>query len=164
MRKMRLNSRSLKDALLLNSQHINAQFALRYLQVFVPLRLKTCRLYDKQDLSQPSLFSSLVDQLNPKHPLYLLADKIDWQRFEASFSPLYSADNGRPAKPIRLMCGLLILKHVRNLSDESRWWSNGARTLITSIFAGCLNSRYPFPAMRASWCFSASVSVRMAWN
>ena len=27
---------------------------------------------------QPSLFSSLADQLNPQHPLYLLADKIDW--------------------------------------------------------------------------------------
>ena len=68
---------------------------------------------------QSSLFSSSADQLNPMRPLYLLADKIDWRRFETSFSPLYSADNGHPAKPIRLMCGLLILKHVRNLSDES---------------------------------------------
>lgn len=46
-----LCSRSLKDAFLLNSQQINIRFALRYLQVFVALRLKTCRLYDKQDLS-----------------------------------------------------------------------------------------------------------------
>ena len=41
--------------------------------------------------------------------------------------PLYCADNGRPAKPVRLMCGLLILKHVRNLSDESaveQWGEN----------------------------------------
>lgn len=112
---------------------------------------------------QPSLFSSLADQLNPKHPLYLLADKIDWQRFEASFSPLYSADNGRPAKPIRLMCGLLILKHVRNLSDESvvEQWSENA---YYQYFAGCLSSHHPFPAMRANWCISASVSARRAWN
>ena len=82
----------------------------------------------KKTCPQPSLFSSLADQLNPRHPLYLLANKIDWQRFETSFSPLYSADNGRPAKPIRLMCGLLILKHVRNLSDESivEQWSENA--------------------------------------
>lgn len=33
--------------------------------------------------------------------------------------PLYCQGNGRPGKPIRLMCGLLILKHLRNLSDES---------------------------------------------
>ncbi|HEY9167879.1 MAG TPA: IS5 family transposase, partial [Lutibacter sp.] len=36
-------------------------------------------------------------------------------------------DNGRPAKPIRLMVGLLILKHLRNISDESvveQWTEN----------------------------------------
>ena len=93
---------------------------------------------------QPSLFSSLADQLNPKHSLYLLADKIDWQRFEASFSPLYSADNGRPAKPIRLMCGLLILKHVRNLSDESvvEQWSENA---YYQYFCGMLEFTPSFP-------------------
>lgn len=77
---------------------------------------------------QPSLFSSLTDQLSHTHPLYLLADKINWRRFEEAFTPLYSSVNGRPAKPIRLMCGLLILKHVRNLSDESvvEQWSENA--------------------------------------
>lgn len=82
----------------------------------------------KKPLSSPSLFSSLADQLNQKHPLYILADKISWSRFEEAFTPLYCADNGRPGKPIRLMCGLLILKHVRNLSDESvvEQWSENA--------------------------------------
>ena len=48
--------------------------------------------------------------------------------FEEAFTALYCADNGRPAKPIRLMCGLLILKHLRNLSDESvvEQWSENA--------------------------------------
>lgn len=82
----------------------------------------------KKPLSSPSLFSSLADQLNQKHPLYILADKISWSRFEEAFTPLYCADNGRPGKPIRLMCGLLILKHVRNLSEESvvEQWSENA--------------------------------------
>jgi IS5 family transposase len=47
--------------------------------------------------------------------------------FEREFSPLYCPDNGRPAKPVRLMVGLLILKHVRDLSDESvveQWSEN----------------------------------------
>ena len=41
---------------------------------------------------------------------------------------MYCQDNGRPGKPIRLMCGLLILKHLRNLSDESlvEQWSENA--------------------------------------
>ena len=54
-----LRSRPLKDVFLLNSQQINVRFALRYLQVFVSLRLKTCILYDKQDLS-PALIVQFV--------------------------------------------------------------------------------------------------------
>ena len=76
----------------------------------------------------PSLFSSLSDMLNQSHPLYKLADKIDWAKFDTAFAPLYCQNNGRPAKPIRLMCGLLILKHLLNLSDESlvEQWSENA--------------------------------------
>lgn len=77
--------------------------------------------------SQKSLFFSLGDSLDQKHPLYILAQKVDWAMFEREFSKLYSADNGAPAKPIRLMVGLLILKHVRNLSDENlveQWSEN----------------------------------------
>ncbi|WP_329904827.1 IS5 family transposase [Porphyromonas pogonae] len=75
-----------------------------------------------------SLFSSLDDLLNQQHPLYKLSHKIDWKRFEEAFSSLYCPDNGRPGKPIRLMCGLLILKHLRNISDESvvEQWSENA--------------------------------------
>lgn len=76
----------------------------------------------------PSLFSSLDDLLNQQHPLYKLSHKINWQVFEDAFTPLYCSDNGRPAKPIRMMCGLLILKHLRNISDESvvEQWSENA--------------------------------------
>jgi len=76
----------------------------------------------------PSLFSSLDDLLNQQHPLYKLSHKINWCVFENAFMPLYCSDNGRPAKPIRLMCGLLILKHLRNISDESvvEQWSENA--------------------------------------
>ena len=81
----------------------------------------------KNTNNSPSLFSNLSDMLNQSHPLYQLADKIDWGKFETAFQPLYCQDNGRPGKPIRLMCGLLILKHLRNLSDESlveQWGEN----------------------------------------
>lgn len=81
----------------------------------------------KNTHNQINLFSSLEDTLNQKHPLYLLANKINWDVFEEAFLPLYCQDNGRPAKPIRMMVGLLILKHVRNISDESvveQWSEN----------------------------------------
>lgn len=60
---------------------------------------------------------SLKDTLDKKHPLFTLEDKIAWQQFEEVFSSLYCSDNGRPALPIRLMVGLLILKLKRNISD-----------------------------------------------
>ncbi len=69
--------------------------------------------------NQSSFFFTLEDTLNQKHPLYILSNKVNWQMFEDEFKPLYCEDNGRPAKPIRLMVGLLILKHIRNISDES---------------------------------------------
>ena len=76
---------------------------------------------------QRSLFLSLSDMLNQKHPLFILSNVINWKQFEDSFTPLYCEDNGRPGKPIRLMVGLLILKHLRNVSDESvveQWSEN----------------------------------------
>lgn len=77
---------------------------------------------------QLNLFEQrLADQLNPKHPLYRLADKIPWDVLEEEFSKHYS-HTGRSSHPVRMMVGLLILKQLRNLSDESvveRWVENG---------------------------------------
>lgn len=94
----------------------------------------------KQSLNNgPSLFySSLSVMLNQKHPLFILAEQINWSVFEAAFAPLYCLDNGRPAKPIRLMVGLLILKHLRNVSDENiveQW----AENTYYQYFCGELN-------------------------
>lgn len=77
--------------------------------------------------NQNSFFFNFEDTLNQKHPLFILANKIHWHIFEDAFLPLYSQDKGRPAKPIRLMVGLLMLKHIRNISDESvveQWSEN----------------------------------------
>ena len=94
-------------------------------------------MYKKENKSiEQSLFFSLDDTLNSKHPLYMPANKVDWQKFEQSFSPLYCEDNGRPAKPIRLMVGLILLGHLRNISDESvveEWQENG----YYQYFLGC---------------------------
>jgi len=70
----------------------------------------------------------LKEQLSNKHPLYVLAEVINWALFEESFRKHYKENFGRPAKPIRLMTALLMLKHIRNLSDESvvEQWSENA--------------------------------------
>lgn len=77
--------------------------------------------------NQKHLFlPNLTDFINLRHELCVLAEKIDWHEFEADFAPLYSTV-GSPAKPIRLMVGLLILKQIYNLGDETvmaEWVSN----------------------------------------
>jgi len=65
------------------------------------------------------LFWELESMLDSRHELYVLSNLIDWDSFEKAFAPLFVENNGRPAKPIRLMTGLLILKHLRNVSDEA---------------------------------------------
>jgi IS5 family transposase len=69
--------------------------------------------------NQPNLFhNQLRDMLDSNDPLVALADTINWEQFDDSFEKYYS-NEGRPAKPIRLMVGLLILKQLENLSDEN---------------------------------------------
>lgn len=85
-------------------------------------------MLSKKKLShQIELFNSIGDQLDQKHGLYRLSNAINWSLFDEAFTPFYCSNNGRPAKPIRLMVSLLILKHLRNLSDESvveQWSEN----------------------------------------
>ncbi len=83
-------------------------------------------LSKKQSTTQIGFYSTFEEQLSRKHPLYILANQINWNIFEEAFAKLYS-DEGRPAKPIRLMVSLLMLKHIRNISDESvveQWSEN----------------------------------------
>lgn len=70
--------------------------------------------------SQHDLFSAQFEQiLNLDHPLCVLANKIDWTRFEVAFEGLYDPTTGAPGKATRLLVALHFLKHSLNLSDES---------------------------------------------
>ena len=40
----------------------------------------------KNTNNSPSLFSNLSDMLNQSHPLYQLADKIDWENLKQLFN------------------------------------------------------------------------------
>ena len=112
---------------------------------------------------QASLFWDLETMLDSKHPLFKLANMIDWSLFEKSFAPLFCADNGRPPKPIRLMTGLLMLKHLRNVSDEQvvvQFTENA----YYQYFCGLELSAYPHLAPHPSLYISVTVSERRAWS
>ena len=59
----------------------------------------------------------LVNLVDLRHALCVLARKIDWAACERQFGGLYAAGIGRPGHPIRLMVGLQLLKYIRNISD-----------------------------------------------
>ena len=68
---------------------------------------------------QGDLFRSKLENiLDRNHPLYALADQIEWKFFEKEFVEFYSEGKGRPGLPIRLMVGLHYLKAAYNVSDE----------------------------------------------
>ena len=60
---------------------------------------------------------NFVDYLDPQHELLRAADLIEWDQLHHQMSGHYST-LGRRGKPIRLMVGLHILKHLFNCSDE----------------------------------------------
>ena len=98
----------------------------------------------KKNKNQLGFYSTFEEQLNHQHPLYILANTINWQTFETAFSKHYSVTMGAPAKPIRLMVSILILKQLRNLSDESvveQWAENS----YYQYFSGeeCFSSKQP---------------------
>jgi IS5 family transposase len=74
----------------------------------------------KKQKETPDLFRSRLDQiLDCKHPLFKLANQIDWSFFEKAFSSTYHETMGRPGKSIRLMVALHYLKYTFDLSDEA---------------------------------------------
>ena len=69
---------------------------------------------------QIDLFGARLDDfLDSTHPIFVLAGRINWQRFETKFGIHFADCSGRPALPTRLMVGLEYLKYTMNESDES---------------------------------------------
>lgn len=76
---------------------------------------------------QLNMFKTPLKQfLNMNHEICILANRIDWESATNDFSRYYK-NFGRPSVPLRRMIGLVLLKHIYNLSDESvvdRWVEN----------------------------------------
>jgi IS5 family transposase len=93
----------------------------------------------QHDLFRPML----VDFIDMRHELVLLADKMDWGYFERELSVFYS-NLGRPSMPIRLMVGCLLLKRMYNLGDETlaEAW---IRDPYMQYFCGLTHFTHRFP-------------------
>jgi IS5 family transposase len=89
------------------------------------------------------MLPDLERQLDPRNALFRLARAMDWSVFEKEFRPLYCTE-GRPALPIRRLVGLLMLKSLRNLSDEEVvvFWSENP---YAQDFCGERELQWGFP-------------------
>jgi IS5 family transposase len=67
-----------------------------------------------QGAEQGELYQRRLSTLDQSHPLYVLAEAIAWEFFEAEFGAVYVEQRGRPGLPMRLH----YLKHLYNVSDE----------------------------------------------
>ena len=78
-----------------------------------------------RDDRQPDLFRPALEQIiDMGHPLVRLAGKVDWTFLDRRLGEVYADGDGHPPLAIRLVAGLLILKHMHSLSDEAlcaRW-------------------------------------------
>lgn len=78
----------------------------------------------RETTGEQDLFRARLEQIiNMRHELVRLGRAIDWDWIDAELAPLFK-ENGRPAVATRFMIGLLLLKHVFDLSDEAvceRW-------------------------------------------
>jgi transposase, IS5 family len=91
----------------------------------------------------------LEEIVDPNHPLVKLAQRIDWAFIEQHLDAVYRDGPGQPPRPTRLMAGMAILKHMRNLSDEKlceSWLENP----YYQLFCGEEFFRYSLPLDRSS--------------
>ena len=103
------------------------------------------------DLKQREIFRPMLeDIIDKRHELVLLADSIDWQYFENEFSSLYSPV-GQSSVPVRLIVGCLLLKHLKNLGDEtlSKAWVENP---YMQYFCGMKCFEYKFPFDPSDFC------------
>src|SRR5215831_13411087 len=99
----------------------------------------------QKDLLRPAL-EEIIDL---GHPLVRLAREIDWGFLDRRFASVCTRGPGQPGLPTRLVAGLLILKHMHNLSDEvlcARWLENP----YYQFFCGELSFCHRLPFDRSS--------------
>jgi hypothetical protein len=61
---------------------------------------------------------TLCRNLSPNNRWVLLAQRIPWEELCRVYEESLSPDQGAPAIPSRVVIGALIIKHLKNLSDE----------------------------------------------
>lgn len=72
----------------------------------------------RQKLKQSSFHSLLYNKIPENHILKSIENVVDFSFINKLLEITYCKNFGRPAKELEMMCKLLFLQHLYNLSDE----------------------------------------------
>jgi len=103
----------------------------------------------RDDRQKDLLKPALAEIIDLGHPLARLTREIDWGFLDRRFAGVCTPGGGHPPLPTRLVAGLLILKHLHDLSDEAlcaRWVENP----YYQYFCGEESFRHKLPFDRSS--------------
>jgi len=103
----------------------------------------------RDDRQKDQLRPALEDIIDLGHPLVQLAREIDWGFRDSRFASVCAPGAGQPGLPTRLIAGLLLLKHMHDLSNEvlcARWLENP----YYQFFCGELSFCHQLPFDRSS--------------
>ena len=99
----------------------------------------------KVDNNQSNLFfQKLSEWLDPRNELIVLSESIKWSFYEKEFGKQFKIGPGQPPKAIRLVVGLLMLQHIKGVSDEvvvRQWVENP----YWQYFCGYEELQWEFP-------------------
>lgn len=86
-------------------------------------------------------------QLDEKNEWIVLADSIDWDRWESEYAKKFESPRGNPAKPLRMALGALLVQKRKGLSDR-KLVAEIAENPYVQYFLGLPNftSECPFTA------------------
>jgi transposase, IS5 family len=103
----------------------------------------------RDDRQKDLLKPALAEIIDLGHPLARRTREIDWGFLDRRFAGVCTPGGGHPPLPTRLVAGLLILKHLHDLSDEAlcaRWVENP----YYQYFCGEESFRHKLPFDRSS--------------
>jgi len=105
------------------------------------------------------LHSPLSEMLDMSDSLIALSHTIDWNIFDDAFEKYYAID-GRPAKPIRLMVGMLLLCHgiYNNEADPIITNLRATASGGTKVNYGVLNINSA-PVIRNSYIYGSNYGM-----
>jgi hypothetical protein len=73
---------------------------------------KACKMMSKKEKLVVSEGTELESFLDASHPLYQLANILNWENLIKEFGAYYVEKTGRPGIPIRVIAGLHYLKYL----------------------------------------------------